>query len=129
MNKHPIPRLNPDDYRVANKPPSEATQQNPYAEQPAAPAVCWRTRDCSPEVQMYCQHAVTDYDMCPATCKFAICDRPEHVPTWDPKYVFEPNIDRDQALKHTCIHCEFFFINGPKRNEDAPKSFEEEDLP
>jgi len=86
--------------------------------------VCWRIRDCSPEVQQYCQHAVSDYDMCPATCKFAVCLRPEHRPTWDPKYVFEPNIDRNQALKHNCIHCEFFIINGPKHDKNKPKELE-----
>ena len=86
--------------------------------------VCWRTRDCSPEVQQYCQHAVTDYDMCPSTCKFGVCMRPENKPTYDPLYVFEPNIDRDQALKHSCIHCEFFLKNGPKRDKNAPRAHE-----
>jgi len=90
------------------------------------PIVCWRTRDCAPEVQEYCQHAVTDYDMCPQTCKFALCSRPEHKPTYDPMFVFEPNIDRDQALKQTCIHCEFFLSNGPKRDKDAPRAHEVE---
>jgi len=89
--------------------------------------VCWRTRDCAPQVKMYCQHAVTDYDMCPSTCKFAVCNRPEHKPTWDPKYVFEPNIDRNEALKHTCIHCEFFLHNGPKKDPSAPYAHELED--
>ena len=89
--------------------------------------VCWRTRDCSPEIQEFCQHAVTDYDMCPGTCKFAICNRPEHKLTYDPKYVFEPNVDRDAALKHLCVHCEFFLTKGPKRHADKPREFELED--
>jgi len=39
-------------------------------------------------------------------------------------FVFEPNIDRDQALKQTCIHCEFFLSNGPKRDKNAPRAHE-----
>jgi hypothetical protein len=62
--------------------------------------------------------------MCPATCKFAVCNRPEHVATYNPLYVFEPNIDRDQALKHRCFHCEFFLKNGPKKDKDAPRVHE-----
>ncbi|MCL2745668.1 MAG: hypothetical protein FWE48_01055 [Coriobacteriia bacterium] len=86
---------------------------------------CWRTRNCAPQVQKYCQHAVTDYDMCPSICNFAFCYRPEHVHTADPAFVFEPNIDRSQALKQSCLYCEFFAKNGPKRDENAPRGFED----
>lgn len=89
-------------------------------------AACWRIRPCPEEIQETCQHAVTDYDMCPMTCKFAVCLMPEHKPTYDPRYVFEPNIDRDAALKHSCIHCEFFLTKGPKRDKSAPRGSEEE---
>lgn len=92
----------------------------------ASPSACWRIRNCSPEVQEFCQHAVTDYDMCPATCKFAVCTRDEHKPTYDPLYVFEPNIDRAAALKHSCFHCEFFLKNGPKKDKSAPRAHEED---
>ncbi|MCL2526001.1 MAG: hypothetical protein FWE46_02980, partial [Coriobacteriia bacterium] len=106
---HSVPPNNP-----TTPPPAVLNQVSDVT-----PSVCWRIRDCAPEIQLYCQHAVTDFDMCPSICKFAICTRPEHKPTWDAKFVFEPNIDRDAALKHACLHCEFFVRNGPKKNPDA----------
>jgi len=81
--------------------------------------VCWRTRDCSPEVQGCCQHAVTDFDMCPSRCNFAFCHRPEHRVTADPALVFDPSLDREQSLKQTCLYCEFFLKNGPKKDAGA----------
>jgi len=77
--------------------------------------VCWRTRECDPEIQKDCQHAVTDYDMCPSKCFFAACDRPTHEITSDPELVFDPDIDRSQALKQSCLYCEFFLKNGPRK--------------
>ena len=83
--------------------------------------VCWRTRECDPEIQKECQHAVTDYDMCPSKCFFAACDRPTHEVTTDPELVLDPDIDRGQALKQSCLYCVFFLKNGPRKPQsDEP---------
>ena len=76
---------------------------------------CWRTRECDPEIQKDCQHAVTDYDMCPTKCFFAECDRPTHEITTDPNLVFDETVDRSQALKQSCLYCVFFLTKGPKK--------------
>lgn len=75
---------------------------------------CWRIRECEIDMNTMCMHAVTDYDMCPSRCMFAVCDRPTHVLTSDPSLVFSAEIDRDQALKQMCIYCEHFLTRGPK---------------
>lgn len=91
-------------------------------------AACWKTRECEPDMRKDCMHAVTDYDMCPMRCFFATCDRPTHVLTSDPELVFDPTIDRDQAIKQSCIYCEFFLKNGPRvgatSSEEAEKGAE-----
>jgi len=55
--------------------------------------------------------------MCPTKCFFAACDRPTHELTTDPDLVFDPDIDRSQALKQSCLYCVFFLTNGPKKTE------------
>ena len=87
-----------------------------------ADSVCWRTRDCSPEVQRACMHAVTDYDMCPSRCNFAFCDRDTNKITTDAALIFDPTVDRSQALKQTCHYCEFFLKNAPRVKDTAPPS-------
>ena len=76
---------------------------------------CWRTRDCEQDMQKICGHAVTDYDMCPLRCSFSVCDRDTHQQTTDPDLIFDETVDRDQALKQTCVYCEFFLKNGPRK--------------
>ena len=82
---------------------------------------CWRTRECAPEVQETCRHAVSDYDMCPTKCYFGVCQRPTQKVTSDPALVFAPDIDRTQALKQSCIYCEYFLKHGPKREAIPPE--------
>ena len=77
-------------------------------------SVCWRTRLCSPEVQDACMHAVSDFDMCPSRCNFSFCQLETHKISTDAALVFDPNVDRSQALKQTCLYCEFFLKNGPR---------------
>jgi hypothetical protein len=81
--------------------------------------VCWKTRPCSPEVQEACKHAVTDFDMCPSRCTFAFCQLESHVLTTDPALVFDHTVDRSAALKQTCLYCEFFLKNGPRKPAKA----------
>ena len=66
-------------------------------------------------MQSSCAHAVTDFDMCPARCSFATCDRPTYDFTTDPEYIFAVDVDRDQALKQGCLWCKHFLVNGPKK--------------
>ncbi|MCL2818583.1 MAG: hypothetical protein FWD41_02500 [Actinomycetia bacterium] len=76
------------------------------------------------DMQTHCAHAVNDWDMCPARCSFAICDRPTYEFTTDPTLVFSPDIDRDATLKQGCLWCKFFLTNGPRKNPDAPAESE-----
>lgn len=78
-------------------------------------AVCWRTRNCEADMRETCAHAVSDYDMCPTKCDFANCDRPTYELTIDPALIFDPTVDRDQALKQNCMYCKFFLTNGPRK--------------
>jgi len=82
-------------------------------------APCWRTRNCEMDMQTSCNHAITDWDMCPARCSFAQCNRPTYELTSDPALVFGSEVDRDQALKQGCLWCKFFLENGPKRTQEA----------
>ena len=75
---------------------------------------CWRIRNCEQDMQSGCPHAVTDFDMCPARCSFATCDRPTYELTSDPDLVFAGDVDRNQALKQGCIWCKFFLTNAPR---------------
>ena len=84
-----------------------------------ANSVCWRTRPCPPEMQEACRHAVTDYDMCPSRCKLAFCQLKTHEVTGDPELVFDPDIDRSQALKQNCLYCKFFLKNGPRKQTES----------
>ena len=76
---------------------------------------CWRTRECAPDIQEVCRHAVTDYDMCPTKCNFAACQRATNKLTSDPALVFDPDVDRSQALKQSCLYCEYFLTHGPRK--------------
>ena len=86
-------------------------------------APCWRERNCEPDMREACMHAVTDFDMCPAKCFFSACDRPTYEFTTDPDLVFDPTVDRSQALKQGCIWCKFFLANGPRRSADTKPDF------
>lgn len=83
-------------------------------------AACWETRQCEPDMQAICPHAVTERDMCPSTCSFATCDRPTNELTSDPALVFDPTVDRNAARKQSCLYCAYFLKNGPRRSTDAP---------
>jgi hypothetical protein len=66
-----------------------------------------------------CLHAVTDYDMCPTRCQWATCYRDRHVLTTDPALLFEPDVDRSQALRQSCVYCEHFLLHGPRKQAPA----------
>jgi len=75
---------------------------------------CWSERGCDQEMQDECPHPVEIGDWCPAKCAFAVCDRPSHKTTIDPDLIFSMEVDRSQAVKESCITCEFFLLNGPR---------------
>jgi len=76
------------------------------------------------DMQTHCNHAVTDWDMCPARCSFALCDRPTYELTTDAALIFAPDIDRDQALKQGCLWCKFFLENAPRKDPNADRESE-----
>lgn len=78
-------------------------------------AKCWEQRGCDEEMQGTCLHHTDFNDRCPTKCAFAnACPRPTHVVTGDPDLIFDPDVDRDDAIKETCLYCEFFLKNGPR---------------
>jgi len=77
-------------------------------------------------MQDTCGHAVSDWDMCPARCAYAQCDRSTYEFTSDPALVFDPTVDREQALKQNCLWCKFFLTNGPRRVEGEQSETREE---
>lgn len=79
-------------------------------------AKCWEERGCDDEMQADCPHFAEFDDNCPAKCAFAnACPRPTHKVTIDPALIFDPDVDRDAAIKDTCMYCEFFLEHGPRR--------------
>lgn len=74
---------------------------------------CWGSRGCDDEMRGRCPHD-NPGEKCPARCAFAACDRPTHVQTSDPALIFDPWIDRAQAVKEGCTFCAFFLTHGPK---------------
>jgi hypothetical protein len=78
-------------------------------------AKCWEQRGCDEEMQANCAHPMDFKDNCPTKCAFAnSCPRPSHVVTSDPELIFSPDVDRNAAVKDTCMFCEFFLKNGPR---------------
>jgi hypothetical protein len=78
-------------------------------------AKCWETRGCDDEMQAECPHPQELHDNCPTKCAFAnACPRASHVVTSDPALIFDPTVDRDAAIKDTCMYCEFFLRHGPR---------------
>ncbi len=75
---------------------------------------CWEQRGCDEEMQAECPHSAVFLDRCPAKCAFALCDRSTHEVTMDPELIFSPEVDREAAIKESCITCVFFLTNGPK---------------
>lgn len=82
-------------------------------------AKCWEQRGCDEEMQSACPHPTVLKDMCPTKCAFAGCDRPTYEMTTDPALIFNPEIDRNQAIKQGCTFCAFFLTNGPKVGSDS----------
>lgn len=80
-------------------------------------AKCWEQRGCDEEMQATCPHPNEFMDNCPTKCAFATCDRPSHELTVDPELVFDPSVDRSQAIKDECTICGFFLRNGPRVGE------------
>ncbi len=76
---------------------------------------CWEMRGCDEEMQANCAHHTTFHDRCPTKCAFAECDMPQRELTTDPALIFLPEVDRDQAIKETCLFCVFFLKKGPRR--------------
>jgi hypothetical protein len=58
--------------------------------------------------------------MCPTKCNFAVCERSQHELTTDPALVFNPEVDRNQALKQSCLYCAFFLEKGPRKQRKQP---------
>jgi len=77
-------------------------------------AKCWEQRGCDDEMQAECPHSAQIGDRCPTKCAFETCDRPTSVLTTDPAMLWDPTVDRSQAIKEGCLFCEFYLTNGPK---------------
>jgi hypothetical protein len=80
-------------------------------------AKCWEQRGCDEEMQGECPHSVDFHDNCPTKCAFAACDRATYELTTDPGLIFDPNVDRDAAIKDGCKFCGFFLTKGPRLGE------------
>lgn len=80
-------------------------------------ARCWEMRGCDEEMQSECLHSTTFHDRCPTKCAFAHCDLPQNEITSDPELVFDPDIDREVAVKETCLFCAFFLRKGPRLSQ------------
>lgn len=79
-------------------------------------AKCWEQRGCDEEMQETCPHPQELHDNCPTKCAFAdSCPRPSHSVTSDAALIFDPEVDREAAIKDTCMYCEFFLKHGPRR--------------
>lgn len=79
-------------------------------------ARCWEQRGCDEEMQSRCPHPEEIGDRCPTKCAFANCQEPQRETTSDPNLVFDPDVDRDEAIKEECIYCAFFLTRGPRRS-------------
>ena len=79
---------------------------------------CWAQRGCDEEMQAECPHSSVIGDRCPTKCAFAACDRPTYELTTDAELIFDPTVDREQAVKEGCIYCAFFLRHGPRVGED-----------
>ncbi len=77
-------------------------------------AKCWELRGCDEEMQKECPHSIQLRDRCPTKCAFATCDRATYELTTDPGLIFDPDVDRAQAIKEGCQYCAFFLTNGPR---------------
>lgn len=75
---------------------------------------CWELRGCDEVMQSECPHSTTLMDRCPAKCAFVHCDLPHHERTSDPALIFDPDVDRDVAIRETCMYCAFFIRHGPR---------------
>jgi hypothetical protein len=77
-------------------------------------AKCWETRGCDEEMQSECLHHTEIHDRCPSKCAFAACDRKTYELTTDPDLIFDPYVDREQAVKENCMYCAFFLTHAPR---------------
>jgi hypothetical protein len=77
-------------------------------------AKCWEQRGCDEEMQQACAHCVQLKDNCPTKCAFATCDRPTYELTTDPELLFDPMVDRTQAIKDGCTFCAYFLRHAPR---------------
>lgn len=77
-------------------------------------AKCWETRGCDEEMQSECLHHTEFEDRCPAKCAFAACNRKTYELTTDPDLIFDPYVDREQAIKESCLYCAFFLTHAPR---------------
>lgn len=75
---------------------------------------CWEIRGCDEQMQAECLHSTTLNDRCPTKCAFVQCILPQHELTSDPELVFDPSVDRLQAIKEPCLFCVFFLTHGPR---------------
>lgn len=77
-------------------------------------AKCWEQQGCDDKMQGECPHVVEFFDNCPTKCAFATCDRATYELTTDPALIFNPDVDRSQAIKDGCTYCAFFLKSGPR---------------
>ena len=77
-------------------------------------ARCWEMRGCDEEMQAECLHETAFHDRCPAKCAFAVCDLPQIATTSDPALIFAVDVDREQAIKESCLYCAYFLTRGPR---------------
>lgn len=77
-------------------------------------ARCWELRGCDEEMQADCPHSAQLRDRCPTRCAFAGCNRATYELTTDPALIFDPDVDRNQAIKEGCQYCAFFLTSGPR---------------
>jgi hypothetical protein len=75
---------------------------------------CWEMRGCDEEMQRECPHPNELADRCPTKCAFAVCHRATYQLTVDPELLFDPNVDREAAIRDDCVLCAYFLTNGPR---------------
>ncbi|MDI6900146.1 MAG: hypothetical protein QMC79_00450 [Anaerosomatales bacterium] len=74
---------------------------------------CWSDRGCDDEMRSRCPHAIDPTERCPASCRFADCERPTRSVA-SPLLLLDPDVDRTATMKETCVSCAFFLENGPR---------------
>ncbi|MDR2197340.1 MAG: hypothetical protein LBO07_05180 [Coriobacteriales bacterium] len=78
-------------------------------------AKCWEQRGCDAEMLARCPHATSSADgLCVAECFYAQCRRPTREVATDYELLFDPDVDRQVAVKEICRSCVFFLRHAPR---------------